>query len=149
MAISPVYPLSNRPVAMGVNGMVAAAHPLASQAGLRILMQGGNAIDAAVATAAALNVVEPYMSGMGGIGLALVYLAGEGRVRALNFSGRMPKSAYPDRFTEETKWTGILAPLVPGNVAGWLTMHERYGTLELEQIFGSGNRLRGEWLPDH
>ena len=136
MAISPVYPLSNRPVAMGVNGMVAAAHPLASQAGLRILMQGGNAIDAAVATAAALNVVEPYMSGMGGIGLALVHLAKERRIRALNFSGRMPKSAYPDRFTEETKWTGILASLVPGNVAGWLTMHEQYGTLELDQVFG-------------
>jgi gamma-glutamyltranspeptidase/glutathione hydrolase len=136
MAISPVYPLSNRPVAMGVNGMVAAAHPLASQAGLRILMQGGNAIDAAVATAAALNVVEPYMSGMGGIGLALVHLAKERRIRALNFSGRMPKSAYPDRFTEETKGTGILASLVPGNVAGWLTMHEQYGTLELDQVFG-------------
>ncbi len=135
MAVSPVYPLSNRPVAMGVNGMVAAAHPLASQAGLRMLMRGGNAVDAAVATAAALNVVEPYMSGMGGIGLALVYLAGEGRVRALNFSGRMPKSAHPDRFTEETKWTGILAPLVPGSVAGWLTMHERYGALELDEVF--------------
>ena len=121
---------------MGVNGMVAAAHPLASQAGQRILMQGGNAIDGAVATAAALNVVEPYMSGMGGIGLALIYLAGEGRIRALNFSGRMPKSAHPDRFTEETKWTGTLASLVPGNVAGWLTMHAEYGTLELEQLFG-------------
>lgn len=135
MAISPVYPLSNRPVAMGANGMVASAHPLASQAGIRALMQGGNAIDGAVATAATLNVVEPYMSGMGGIGLALVYLVGEGRIRALNFSGRMPKSAQTDLYTEETKWTGILAPLVPGNVAGWLTMHGEYGTLDLEQVF--------------
>ena len=129
------YPSASRPVATGVNGMVASAHPLASLAGLRLLMAGGNAFDAAVATAATLNVVEPYMSGVGGIGLALVYLAKENRVRALNFSGRAPKAAEPSRFTEETKETGVLAPLVPGNVAGWLTLHETYGLLDRERIF--------------
>ena len=135
MANLSVYPSSNRPVAMGANGMVASAHPLASMAGLRMLMDGGNAFDAAVATAATLNVVEPYMSGIGGIGLALVYVAREDRVRALNFSGRAPKAAEPSRFTEETKETGILAPLVPGNVAGWLTLHETYGSLDRERLF--------------
>ena len=135
MSDTPIFPASNRPVAMGVNGMVASAHPLASQSGLRMLMQGGNAFDAAVATAATLNVVEPYMSGVGGIGLALAYVAKENRVRALNFSGRAPQAAEPSRFTEDTKRTGILAPLVPGNVAGWLTLHETYGLLERERLF--------------
>lgn len=128
-------PAANRPVAMGVNGMVTSAHPLASLAGQRMLIQGGNAFDAAVATAAALNVVEPYMSGVGGIGVALAYIAKEKRVRALNFSGRTPRSANPDLFTNQNKQTGILAPLIPGNVAGWLTLHENYGILDREQIF--------------
>jgi gamma-glutamyltranspeptidase/glutathione hydrolase len=95
MPNSSSFPASNRPVVMGANGMVASAHPLASQAGIRMLMAGGNAFDAAVATAATLNVAEPYMSGAGGIGLALVYVASEDRVRALNFSGRAPQSADP------------------------------------------------------
>jgi len=120
---------------MGVNGMVAAGHPMASSAGVQVLADGGNAFDAAVATAATLNVVEPYMSGVGGIGIALVYVAKEGRVRALNFSGRAPLAAEPDRFTEETKRTGLLAPLVPGNVAGWLALHEEYGSMERERLF--------------
>ena len=90
-----VSPLAHRPVAVGVNGMVSSAHPLASIAGVRVLMDGGNAFDAAVTTAATLNVVEPYMSGIGGLGLALVYVAGEKRVRALNFSGKAAKAAEP------------------------------------------------------
>jgi gamma-glutamyltranspeptidase/glutathione hydrolase len=100
-----------------------------------MLMQGGNAFDAAVATAATLNVTEPYMSGVGGIGLALAYIARENRVRALNFSGRAPRAAEPSRFTPEAKEVGILSALVPGNVAGWLTLHEAYGALDRERLF--------------
>ena len=100
-----------------------------------MLREGGNAFDAAVATAATLNVVEPYMSGVGGIGLALAYVASEDRVCALNFSGRAPKAAEPHMFTEATKQTGALSPLVPGNVAGWLTLHETYGRLDRERLF--------------
>lgn len=130
-----VYPSAHRPVAVGVNGMVTSGHPLASLAGLRTLMDGGNAFDGAVATVAALNVVEPFMSGIGGIGTGLAYVASEERVRVLNFSGRAPKAAEPDLLSDETKYTGILASMVPGNAAGWLTLHETYGSMELERVF--------------
>jgi gamma-glutamyltranspeptidase/glutathione hydrolase len=114
--------------------MVATAHPLASQAGLRMLLEGGNAIDAAVAAASTLNVVEPYMSGVGGIGVLLCYIAKEKRIRVLNFSGRAPYAAMPERFTPEAKLVGLLSPLVPGNVAGWLTLLETYGTMERAKV---------------
>ena len=129
------YPAANRPAAVGVNGMVASAHPLASTAGLQVLMDGGNAFDAAVTTAAVLGVGEPYMSGMGGIGVALVYTASDKRVRALNFSGRAPKGADPTLFTKDNKDTGAMSPLVPGNVAGWLALHEAHGSMDRERLF--------------
>src|SRR5688572_28483106 len=84
---------------------VASAHPLASQVGLDILRGGGNAVDAIVAMAAALNVVEPYMSGVGGTGLLLLHLA-DGATRTLNFSGNTPAAATYDKFTPETKTVG-------------------------------------------
>src|SRR3989442_15384998 len=71
----------SRPMISSLHGMVAAAHPLAAQAGARLLRAGGNAFDAAVATAAALNVVEPFMSGLAGMGMATCYVASERRVR--------------------------------------------------------------------
>ena len=129
------FPAASRPVAMGANGMVSSAHPLASLAGLRVLQRGGNAFDAVVATASTLNVVEPYMSGVGGIGVALAHVAREGRVRAIDFSGRAPLAAEPERFEEESKDDGILAAMVPGNLSGWLTMHEEYGSLDREPLF--------------
>ena len=79
-----------RPTVMSRRGMVAAAHPLAAQAGARILGSGGNAFDAAVATAAALDVVEPYMSGLAGMGVATIYVAAERRVRCLDFIPNVP-----------------------------------------------------------
>ena len=135
MARSSMAAPASRPVVMGVNGMVSSAHPLASLAGVQVLSEGGNAFDAAVAVAASLNVVEPYMSGMGGIGVALAHVGREGRIRALNFSGRAPRAAEPDRFTDDSKEYSSLASLVPGNVAGWLTLHETYGSLERERLF--------------
>src|SRR5258708_782450 len=79
-----------RPTIASRHGMVAAAHPLAAATGARVLGNGGNAFDAAVATAATLNVVEPYMSGLAGLGMATCYIASEKRVRSLNFMSRIP-----------------------------------------------------------
>jgi gamma-glutamyltranspeptidase/glutathione hydrolase len=75
--------------ATGISGMVSSAHPLATQAGLDILKAGGNAFDAAVAVASTLNVVEPAMSGIGGYGTILVFVAKEKRVRFLDSSGKI------------------------------------------------------------
>src|SRR5580700_1339888 len=80
------------------NGMVAASQPLAAQAGLRILMQGGNAVDAAVATAATLNVVEPMMEGIGGDLFAIIYIAKDHRYYVLNASGKAPSGATIQRY---------------------------------------------------
>lgn len=135
---------STRAPATGKNGMVASAHPYATRAGLDVLRDGGNAIDAAVAVASTLNVAEPYMSGVGGIGLALVYVAKEGRTRALNFSGHAPEAARPELYDRFNIETGPLAPLVPGNVSGWLTMHEEYGTLPLKRVFRDAIRYAEE-----
>ena len=132
---SPRFQAANRPAALGVNGMVTSAHPLASMAGLQVLVDGGNAFDAAIATAAVLGVGEPYMSGMGGIGVALVYTASENKVRALNFSGCAPNAADPDIFSGDMKDTGAKSPLVPGNVAGWLALHEAHGSMDRERLF--------------
>ena len=130
-----VIPQANRPAAVGVNGMAASAHPLASLAGVRMMTAGGNAFDAAVAVASTLNVCEPFMSGAAGVGVALAFVAAEDRVRALNFSGRMPAAADPEEYAEEDKDVGIKSALVPGNAAGWLTLHETYGKLDREQVF--------------
>ena len=130
-----VTPSAGRPAAAGVNGMAASAHPLATLAGVRAMLDGGNAFDAAVAVGAALNVCEPFMSGAAGVGVALAYVAAEDRVRALDFSGRMPMAADPDEYSEMDKNVGIRSALVPGNAAGWLTLHETYGRLERERLF--------------
>src|SRR5262252_5592299 len=79
-----------RPTMFSLHGMVAAAHPLAAQAGAKLLGSGGNAFDAAAATAAALTVVEPFMSSLAGLGCATCYIAAENRVRVLDFVPRVP-----------------------------------------------------------
>ena len=84
---------SRRSNVVARNGMVATTQPLAAMAGVRMMMRGGNAVDAAVATAAALNVVEPHSTGVGGDAFALIWLADEKRVLALNASGRAPLAA--------------------------------------------------------
>src|SRR5262245_37736036 len=89
-----------RPVVMGLRGAVTSAHPQASMAGIEMLLAGGNAVDAAVAVAAALNVAEPFMSGLGGIGLMLV-ARGNGERHVLDFIGRSPAATDPARASED------------------------------------------------
>ena len=125
--------------------MVASSQPLATAAGLQVLQQGGNAADAAVATAAALNVTEPNMTGIGGDCFALYYEAATGRVTALNGSGRAPAGLSLERLAGE----GIRDALpehhahtvtVPGACAGWCDLVARHGSLSMQRDTGAGDR---------
>jgi gamma-glutamyltranspeptidase / glutathione hydrolase len=135
-----------RPVALGRRGMVASANPLATQAGIRMFAAGGNAIDAVVATAVAVTVAEPYFSGLGGIGIAVVTHP-NGETRILNFLGRSPNTARPEIFTTETQDLGPMAPMVPGNVAGWARLHGEFGQLPLAQVLEPAIELAEGGIP--
>ena len=142
--------LAHRPVVMGRRGAVASANPHASQAGLRMLLAGGNAIDAIVATAAALNVVEPYMSGAGGVGYMVIKDKAATKPTVLDFIGRAPAAAELRVFQEAgpgSKDSGILSPLVPGNLGGWLTALERYGTMDRATVFAPAIELAEGGFP--
>jgi gamma-glutamyltranspeptidase/glutathione hydrolase len=131
-----------------MRGMVAAGHPLAALAGVRVLMDGGNAVDAAVAVAAALNVCEPQMSGVGGIGWMLIFHAERGEGTVLNFSGRAPAAARDDVYTDYARrWEGAFTPVVPGNVAGWFEALKTYGTMPAERLFQDAIRYADEGIP--
>ncbi len=131
-----------RPTITSQHGMVAAAHPLAAAAGAHILANGGNAFDAAAATAAALNVVEPYMSGLAGRGMATVYIAKERRVRSLDFVTQIPKAFPVDKLSNrEQLIRGPIAVGAPGNLGGWCEMVSTYGTKKLPELFAPAIRL--------
>ncbi|MGH9940322.1 MAG: gamma-glutamyltransferase, partial [Blastocatellia bacterium] len=127
-----------RSAVRAMNGMVATSQPLASAAGLRILQQGGNAVDAAVAAAAVLCVVEPMMVGPGGDMFAIVWDAKRKELKALNASGRSPLAASIDelkrRGADRMPSEGIHTVTVPGAVDGWAKLLERYGTMKLLQV---------------
>ena len=129
------YP-AYRPSVAGLNGMVASAHPLASQAGVRIMQAGGNAIDAAIAAAAALGVVEPAMSGVGGDGFILIFDAATRRPYGVNATGPAPARATRERYLARggIPMRGMLSVSVPGLVDGWLLAQRRFGTLDLAQV---------------
>ncbi|MCZ6680066.1 MAG: gamma-glutamyltransferase [Candidatus Poribacteria bacterium] len=121
------------------HGAVATSQPLAAQVGLQILRDGGNAIDAAVATAAMLNVVEPMSTGIGGDAFMLVYRPQDGVIRGLNASGRSPYAAKLEFFTKQgltsIPSTGSMyAVTVPGTVDGWATLLEACGTMTLADV---------------
>jgi gamma-glutamyltranspeptidase / glutathione hydrolase len=126
---------SYRPVIIGARGAVAANHPLAAQAGLLALRAGGNAVDAAVATAMTLAVVEPMMSGLGGDGFYHVYDQATGRAVVFNGTGPAPAAATPERYAGRIPRIGPLSVSVPGTVAGLGAMHREYGRLPWRDLF--------------
>ena len=125
---------AHRPAVPGPNGLVTAGHPLASMAGLRMLMAGGNAADAAVATLATLNVVRPQMSGMAGNGFVTLYDRVSDRVYSLGATGAAPLALDPASVTADDLNKGIRAGVVPGLFGGWIALLDRFGTMSLDQV---------------
>ena len=125
---------AHRPAVSGVHGLITAGHPLASMAGMRILMQGGTAADAAVAVLATLNLVEPMMSGAGGNGFMTIYDVETDRVYSLNATGAAPKGLDAATITPDELNRGMKAGVVPGLFGGWIAMLERFGTMTLGQV---------------
>ncbi|MDR1622584.1 MAG: gamma-glutamyltransferase [Synergistaceae bacterium] len=147
---------ANAPIAfedvVAENGMVAAANRLASEAGVSILKKGGNAVDAAVATALALNVVEPNASGIGGGGFATIRLK-NGEIFCWDFREVAPASATKDLFSSEQskkeKWSfeGGKSIGVPGSVAGLFTILEKYGTMTFAEVAAPAIELAEKGFP--
>jgi gamma-glutamyltranspeptidase len=136
-----------RPVVMGVNGAVSAGHSLASLAGITTLMAGGNAFDAAVSVAAALNVVEPHGSGMGGDAFIVAHIGETGETLGVNATGPAPAGATPKAFPEGMPGRGPRSVSVPGAVGGWGVLTERWGRLGLARALEPAIRLAEEGFP--
>lgn len=141
-------PVVRRPV-YAQRGMVATGQPLAAQAGLSILQAGGNAVDAALATAAALTVVEPTANGIGGDLFALVWAGG--KLHGLNASGAAPAAlsldALQDRHGGEMPRHGWTPVTVPGGVRGWADLHRAHGRLDFAQVLAPAVRYAREGYP--
>jgi gamma-glutamyltranspeptidase / glutathione hydrolase len=127
-----------RSMVISRGGIVAAESPLAAQAGAQILAQGGNAVDAAVATNAAMGVVEPMMNGMGGDLFAIVYEAKTGKLYGLNASGWAPAGLsigfLNSKGIREMPVSGIQTVTVPGAVDGWAKLLSRFGTKKFPEV---------------
>lgn len=130
-----------RPLITGRQAMVTSLEPLASMAGMRVLQQGGNAFDAAVATAIALTVVDPRMSSVGGNGFATIYVAKTHEVRALNFYGSAPQRATVDVYKGKDYSHGFLSVPVPSCLKGYETLHKAYGRLPWAQVLAPAIEL--------
>jgi len=131
-------PVDGRSTVYAPNGMVATSQPLASEAALRILRDGGNAFDAAVAASAVLSLVEPHMTNVGGDLLAIAWSADEGRLVGLDATGRAgsrmtPENIMADGF-DDVPYRGAGSVTVPGAVAGWDALVSEYGNLTLAEV---------------
>lgn len=137
-----------RPVAMGLRGVVCSGHPLASQAGMQVLQRGGNAVDAAVATGAALGVVEPMMSGIGGDGFLMIYEARGGSVTVVNATGAAPARATREEYAASgIPMKGSRSVSIPGILGGWIEAHKRFGSLSLQDVVGPAIELAEGGFP--
>ena len=139
---------AHRPVVMGRRGMVCSGNPLASQAGITILQKGGNAIDASIAIASTLNVVEPLMSGIGGDGFILIYNKADNELKGVNGTGAAPYAASRDIYLESgIPLKGILSVSVPGLLKAWTEAHQRYGLLNLSDVLETAIDLAENGFP--
>ncbi len=135
-------PFQTRSEVIGQHGMVATSHPLATQIGLDVLKQGGNAIDAAIAANAAIGLMEPTGNGIGGDLFAILWHEESGEIYALNASGRSPMGLSYEQLLRELEEletgrippSSLLSVSVPGAVDGWIELHERFGSATLEEI---------------
>ena len=143
--------MAGRSVVYAPRGVVSTSQPLASSAGLAVLQQGGNAVDAAVTAAAVLSVVEPMMTGIGGDMFAMVWIAKEHRLVALNASGRagagMTRDELLKRGHTRMPSRGIETVTVPGALAGWANLLATYGTITLAQAIAPAIRYADEGFP--
>ncbi|MBD2465831.1 gamma-glutamyltransferase family protein [Oscillatoria sp. FACHB-1407] len=131
---------------MGKRGAVATSQPLATTAGMEMLLAGGNAVDAALAMAIALTVVEPTSNGIGSDAFAIVW---DGKLHGLNGSGKSAQACTPNRFEGLTLVPPLswLAVTVPGAVSAWRALWERWGKLPFEQLFEPAIRYAEEGFP--
>jgi len=129
------FPYPSRRMPVLARNVVATSQPLAAQAGLRMLLRGGNAVDAAIAAAATLTVVEPVMNGIGSDAFALVW---DGKsLHGLNASGRAPRAWTPQRYAGQTRmptegWDSVT---VPGVVSAWAGLSTKFGKLPFQSLF--------------
>ena len=136
-----------------VSGIVVSDNPLATKAGMEILGRGGNAVDAAVATAFVLAVVDQASSGLGGGGFMVIYEAKDHRAHALDFRETAPEAARSELYTKSGKpvpslsLNGALAVAVPGEVAGLTQAFKRFGSLPIQAIMAPAIRLASEGFP--
>lgn len=142
---------AGRSATMAPHGMVATSHPLAVQVGVDILKQGGNAVDAAIATNAALGLMEPMSCGIGGDLYAIIWDAKTKKLYAINASGRSPYKAtralFQEKDLDEIPATGPLSWSVPGCVDGWDELRRKFGTMSFEQTLGPSIRYAEDGFP--
>src|SRR5688572_3921590 len=150
LSVSPIAQTSTwRPVVLSDNGMIASGHALASEAGIRVLKSGGNAIDAAVAAWAVQGLTEPEMTGLGGDMFMLIYLAKTGEVKFINGTGVAPMAATVDFYKGKggLPSDGILSVSVPGAVAGAELAAKAYGTRPLSELLAPAIELADRGFP--
>ena len=142
---------STRSEVISQNGMVATSHPLASQIGVDILQNGGNAIDAAIAANAALGLMEPTGNGIGGDLFAIVWIENEKKLYGLNASGRSPEGLSLEYFKENNfKSIPAYGPLpvsVPGCVDGWFELHKKFGKIKMRDILSPTIKYAEDGFP--
>ena len=140
-----------RSVVRARHGMVATSQPLASAVGVDVLKRGGNAVDAAIAMAAVLNVTEPNMTGIGGDAFMLVYSSKTKRLEGLNASGRAPRALTLDHFAAKKithmPTAGLEPVTVPGAFDGWVTLLEKHGTMKLAELLAPAIELAEHGFP--